>query len=115
MMLPPERLQKILDEIVTILKRDYRPEEIILFGSYAYGRPSTDSDVDLLIVKESDERPIDRRIEVRQLLRHINFQVSLTLIVLTPDEIDNRVKAGDPFFTEILSRGKVLHSWDGLH
>jgi predicted nucleotidyltransferase len=113
-MLTDERLEEVLDEIVMTLMSSYRPEEIILFGSYAYGEPNTDSDLDLFIVKESDERPIDRRMAVRHLLREINFRVPLTLIVLTPDEVDYRVRIGDQFINEILTRGKVLYAQRGL-
>jgi len=57
-MLTNAQLNNILREVVTILRADYEPEEVILFGSYAYGSPHRDSDLDLFIVKESADRPL---------------------------------------------------------
>lgn len=113
-MVTEKKLEEILNAIITTLSIHYQPDKVILFGSYAYGRPHPDSDLDLLIVKESSERPLDRRMAVRQLLRQTNFQIPLTLIVLTPTEVDKRVKMGDQFLHEILSKGKVLYARRGV-
>ncbi len=97
---------------MTIVQRiadGYKPEKIILFGSYAYGQPRPDSDLDLLIVKQTDKRPIDRRIEVRMLLRALKLKVPVSPIVVTKDEIEKRLSMGDPFAKEIVTRGLVLY------
>ena len=59
-----EAIKIIVDKIIS----EYKPKKIILFGSYAYGTPTEDSDIDLLIVKDTDERPIDRWVEVKKIL-----------------------------------------------
>lgn len=100
-----ETLGKIVQEIV----ESYKPEKIILFGSYAYGQPRSDSDFDLLIVKQTDARPIDRRIEVRMLLRPLKLRPVVAPIVTTQDEIEERLQIGDPFAEEIVTRGHVLY------
>ena len=46
------KIRKVIDEIVRKLKTKYRPERVILFGSFANGKPTKDSDIDLLIIKE---------------------------------------------------------------
>jgi predicted nucleotidyltransferase len=110
MILTGKRLQQVLDEIVAILQAHYPPEEVILFGSYAYGRPHQDSDLDLFIIKESADRPVDRQVSVRRLLRKINYQMPLTIIVMTPNEAQQRVRIGDQFVKEVLDKGKVLYA-----
>ena len=109
-MLTEAQLDQVLQEVVTILRTHYEPDEVILFGSYAYGRPHSDSDLDLFIVKDSSARPVDRQILVRRLLRKINYQLPLTVIVMTPEETKQRMAIGDQFINEILTKGKVLYA-----
>lgn len=61
-------LQQLTDQIVQKLRAHYNPEKIILFGSYAVGSTQSDSDLDLLIIKETEERFIDRWCTVRRIL-----------------------------------------------
>lgn len=103
-----ENMRKIIEEIVEKIKRTYNPEKIILFGSYAYGNPNKESDIDLLIIKDTDGRPIDRRIHVRRLVG-LKEPVAFSPIVLLPSEVDYLCKIGDPFIKEILEKGKVLY------
>jgi predicted nucleotidyltransferase len=105
-------LHPIRDSLNIIVKQivdGYQPEKIILFGSYAYGQPHPDSDLDILIVKQTDKRPIDRRIDVRMLLRSLKIKLSVSPIVVTKDEIEKRLAMGDPFAEEIIKRGLVLY------
>jgi predicted nucleotidyltransferase len=113
-MLNKAQLNNILQEVITILRADYEPDEVILFGSYAYGRPHRDSDLDLFIVKDSAERPLDRRVKVRELLQSVNAHIPLTLYVLTPFEIKQRLAMGDQFLQEIVNKGRVLYVRDGF-
>ena len=53
-------IRKIILEIADTIIRQYQPKKVILFGSHAYGEATADSDIDLLIVKDTDKRPIDR-------------------------------------------------------
>ncbi len=84
-----------------------QPERIVLFGSFAYGNPTPDSDVDLLVIMESDLRPHARSVQVSEILYPRPFPVDI--IVRTPDEIKERLEIGDCFFQEIMSKGKVLY------
>lgn len=65
--------KKILDNIVNRLRQDYEPEQIILFGSYAYGKPTDESDLDLLIVKDTSEPILARWMKVRKLVSDLRI------------------------------------------
>ncbi len=103
---------KVQDDILKIvekLKRKYQPKKIILFGSYAYGLSDRDSDVDLLIIKDTAERPIDRRVAVSRIVSDPKRLIPVDVIVLTPEEVNERLGIGDQFLKEILSKGEILH------
>jgi predicted nucleotidyltransferase len=96
-------------EIVDKIKKEYQPSKIILFGSYAYGQPDRDSDVDLLIVKDTSERFIDRLVAVTRITSDPKRLIPLEVIVFTPEEVREKLKSGDQFLREILSKGEVLY------
>lgn len=98
---------KELNDISRRLIKEYDPEKIILFGSRAEGKDSEGSDIDLVIVKETDKRPLDRRIEVETLLA--DRAVPIDLIVYTPDEIRRLYSMGSPFVEEIVEKGRLLY------
>lgn len=104
-----KKIQKIIINMLKKIIVEYQPEKVILFGSYAYGVPEEDSDIDILIIKDTDERPIDRRIRIRKIVSDSNERVAFEPIVLTKKELDRRVKIGDQFIDEILTKGKVLY------
>ncbi|HEX3147573.1 MAG TPA: nucleotidyltransferase domain-containing protein [Gemmataceae bacterium] len=83
----------------------FKPDKIILFGSYAYGTPNRDSDVDILVVMPCRNR-IGQAVNIRW-----DFPVpfSMDLIVRTPRQLADRIKYGDSFMSEIVTQGKVLH------
>jgi uncharacterized protein len=99
-----EALVAIVHRIVAVL----HPEKIILFGSYAYGRPSDDSDVDLLVIMETTARPADRYLAVSRVLRPRPFPIDI--LVKTPKEIAQALEKGDSFIQEIVSRGRLLYA-----
>jgi predicted nucleotidyltransferase len=99
-----EQLKKIADR----LKRSYRAEKVILFGSYATGDATEDSDVDLFIIAPTNERFFERMASVRRLIRDLRNGLPVAPIVLTPEEIEERRKMGDQFITEILEEGLTL-------
>lgn len=99
-----EQLKKIADR----LKRSYRAEKVILFGSYATGDATEDSDVDLFIIAPTNERFFERMASVRRLIRDLRNGLPIAPIVLTPEEIEERTKMGDQFITEILEEGLTL-------
>jgi uncharacterized protein len=101
-----EIIQDILEKLLT----SYTPHKVILFGSYAYGTPWPDSDIDLLIIKETSERFLDRWVTVRRILSDPKRTVPLETLVLTPQEVERRLAIGDQFLAEILAKGEVLYA-----
>jgi predicted nucleotidyltransferase len=99
-------LKKELDRILEIIIREYHPEKIVLFGSLAEENIHEWSDIDLLIVKETSERPVDRCL---QLSRLIQPKVGVDLFIYTPDEYNRLLKEKYSFLLDILDRGKVLY------
>lgn len=96
----PKAVKRIADEL--------DPEKIILFGSYAYGTPTPDSDVDLLVIMNTKQKTKDRYLTVGRLLRPRQFPVDI--IVKTPDEVKRALKNKRNFFIhDIITRGKVLY------
>jgi predicted nucleotidyltransferase len=101
------QIEDRLEEVRKRIVEAFDPHRIILFGSYAYGQPTPDSDIDLLIVMESDERPAARAMQVSRLLRPRPFPMDI--LVRTPEEIQHRLEIGDYFIREVLERGRVLY------
>lgn len=96
--------------IAAKIRQWYRPEEIILFGSYAYGEPDGSSDVDLLIVKRDARPRLDRQREVADLVREERGSLSVCPFVYTPEELEGRLALGDPFLQDIIQKGVVLYA-----
>lgn len=109
-MVKDRKIKKLITEIVDKLKKEYEPEKIILFGSYAYGKPQEDSDIDLFIIKHTDKRRIDRFVEVKRLIYDPERRISVSPLVYTPDEVEQRLAIGDQFIEEVLHRGDVLYA-----
>lgn len=102
-------INNIISRLVERLRELYLPEKIILFGSYAYGSPDSESDIDLLIIKQTQDRPVDRRIAVRKLVSDLRRKISFSPLVVTPEELSERLKLNDDFFVEITTSGRVLY------
>ena len=100
-------VSETLPRAVKRIAETLRPQRIILFGSYAYGNPTPDSDVDLLVVLEMDAPRKERFLVVSRLLRPRPFAVDI--LVKTPQELEFAMRQGDFFIREIVSRGKVLY------
>jgi predicted nucleotidyltransferase len=107
-------VQNALEEIVEQLIQNYRPQQIILFGSLAAGEAREDSDIDLLIIKETSETPLARRVHVRRIVSQAERRVPFSPLVLTPQELAQRLALGDPFYQDIIQRGKVLYVRNGI-
>ena len=100
----------ILGEIIDRLSSIYDPVKVILYGSYARNEATEDSDIDLLIVTDtSNERPVDRFVEMKRLLYDPDNYIAISPLVLTPNELETRVAMGDSFIREILAEGEVLY------
>ena len=95
-------IQTLSDRIVALC----HPEKIILFGSYAQGNPSVDSDVDLLVILKLDGK---NALKATEILKAINPHFPVELIVRTPDQVRERLELGDFFIKEIFEKGKVLY------
>jgi predicted nucleotidyltransferase len=96
-----ERVQKISER----LKKEYGAEKVILFGSYATGEATEDSDVDLFIIAPTHERFFERMAAALGLVRDLYKGLALSPIVLRPEEVAERLKIGDQFVQEILEKG----------
>ncbi len=104
------KTRAVIQKIVHSLVAEYAPEKIILFGSYAYGQPNADSDIDLLIIKRTKERFFKRLDTVRQLATGTHPHIPFEPIVLTPEEVERRLQSGDQFLSEIIEKGEVLYA-----
>ena len=97
-----EEIQKVADKIA----KEFKPEKIILFGSWAWGTPNKDSDVDLFIVKKTEN--------TRESAREIDGSIcprpfAIDILVYRPEQVERRKKLGDFFVNDILTKGKVLY------
>ncbi len=95
-----------IKKIAKRIEEKYKPEKIILFGSYAWGKPTKDSDVDLLIVKNTNKNFFQRLFEVRQIT---DGEMPLDILVRTPNEIRKRLELGDFFYEDIINKGKFIY------
>jgi uncharacterized protein len=84
----------------------FHPKRIILFGSYAYGTPQKDSDVDLLVVMPSANE-VSQAVRIRLALP---APFPLDLLVRTPEKLRRRIKEGNWFLREVVAKGKVLYA-----
>jgi predicted nucleotidyltransferase len=86
----------------------FNPEQIILFGSHAYGKPSAWSDVDLLVVMDTPKgEEFEKSLEIRKTLPSLTF--GLDIVVRSREVIERRKKLGDWFLVDITEKGKVLY------
>ena len=111
LVVPPIDVRKrIPSEVITYLANQiaeqFNPKRIILFGSYAYGIPKPESDIDLLVVLDTPIRTTQVAQSIRQ---YLNPSFGLDLIIYTPSDLDKRLALGDSFLKEILSKGKILY------
>lgn len=100
--------QAQIDRLVQTIIDQYRPKKIILFGSYAYGIPVEDSDLDILIIKENDLPRFKRAREVRKLIRGM-INITKDILVYTPAEVEEWKDVEQAFITEILKKGKTIY------
>jgi len=108
-MVSREAIQATCDDIV----REFTPLQVILFGSYAYGTPTKDSDVDLLVVMDIPKSEF--RNKAREIRQRIPHRFGLDLLVRSPEEIASRVSYNDWFLREITEKGDCLYGSDVYH
>jgi predicted nucleotidyltransferase len=112
---PPERYYTGADIPMRVIRRyaraiaeRFQPDKIILFGSYAYGTPHENSDVDLLVVMPA-RNELDQAFKIRCTLE---APFPMDLLVRTPKEMQWRLEEGESFLTEVMSKGIVLYEKD---
>lgn len=96
-------------EIEIIKKRiveNYTPERIVLFGSFARGDINEDSDVDVLVIKDTNESPRER---IRNVRKKIPHNIPIDVIVYTPEEVNQNIDDVNSFISCILNEGKLLY------
>ena len=86
--------------------RQFKPEKIILFGSNAYGKPTEDSDVDILVIMPFEGRNPEKATEIWMATKP---KFPIDIMVRKPAELKKRLKMGDFFLREITEKGKVLY------
>lgn len=109
---PIEKSQK-LREFVEKIVRLSKPEKILLFGSWAWGKPTEDSDIDILVIKQSDQSRRDRERELRSQLYPAG--VAFDLLVYTPEELKEKIEQDRNLFLEdIINNGTVIYADDKI-
>jgi len=88
------------------IAREFRPQKIVLLGSYARGTPTDESDVDLLVILPFEGKPLHQSLEI---LNRVNPPFSVDLLARRPDDTARRYAEGDPLIREAMDRGKVLY------
>ncbi len=102
MMVSDAKITGVVQSIIA----NFFPQKIILFGSYAYGQPTQDSDVDLLVVMPTTQRPLRKAAEIAAAIEH---PFPIDLLVRTPEDVTTRFERGDTFISEVLTKGIVLY------
>jgi len=97
---------KSIQDIAQQIATKFNPLKVVLFGSYAYGNPGEDSDVDLLVIMDFDTSPTRQAVNI---LKELDYHFGLDLITRTPSSINKRLQMGDFFLKEITEKGKVLY------
>ncbi|MBI1926964.1 nucleotidyltransferase domain-containing protein [Candidatus Poribacteria bacterium] len=99
--------QKTIDEIRDIIVETYQPEKIILFGSYANGNPTEDSDLDLLVIKDSNLPRYKRGLKVRLALSRFHF--AKDILFYTPEEINRWTNVPCSFVGTAMNQGETIY------
>lgn len=101
-----QNIEKKIHQIVKKIAKALHPEKVILFGSWAWGTPGLDSDVDLFIVKKKEGEFLE---EHRRVRRIINGEIAADVLIYTPEEVERRRALGDFFIKGIIERGTYLY------
>lgn len=104
-------VHEIADKLIPYLKllvERFNPDQVVLFGSYAYGNPTKDSDVDLLVVKKTEKSPREEASAIRkafQPLRHSVANLAFDIMVRDPEDLQERIVKGGAFHSAIIRNG----------
>lgn len=111
---PRHPVHKIADRLLPYLRvlvEQFDPEQVILFGSHAYGNPDEHSDVDLLVIKKLRESPIAEATAIRRAfrpLRRSGYNIPLDIMVRDSEDLQERLALGAAFHTEVIQKGLRL-------
>ena len=108
----PSQRRRQIARLCAVIAREFQPEKIILFGSWAYGTPDTDSDIDLLVVMPFEGSPFRQAGTILSRVIQAVGLLPLDILVRTAGQLDERLAMGDGFVRDILERGKVLYEAD---
>ena len=98
-----------INQLAKRIAEEFHPERIILFGSYAYGEPTEDSDVDLLVVMAVQGDVVEKAADVLSIAHEATAEMlSVDILVRTPEQLAYRLSLNDFFLREIVEKGKVL-------
>jgi uncharacterized protein len=107
-------IEKLKKEISKRIRENFKVKEIILFGSFAKGSASEDSDIDLIVVLDDerkfnsyDER-LDKRLEIAKILYDFNVLLGIDLLVYTKIEWNLLLKSGSQFYNSIFNEGERI-------
>jgi len=98
-----------IQSIASQIARKFHPDKILLFGSYACGKPTPDSDVDLLVSMRTSLHSVEQAARIR---KAVDFPFPVDLLVRTPEQIEERLALGDGFIRDVTCHGKVLYEAD---
>ncbi len=99
-------LEEELGRIVNLIVKLYHPEKIILFGSLKNGDIRETSDIDLLVIKNTDKSYLQR---IDEIVNKIHPQLALDIFVLTPQEVEKEIEEGNPYIKEIIDEGAIIY------
>ncbi len=96
-----------INDIVNRIVSSFDPEKVILFGSYAAGNPNEDSDLDFILIKNTNLPKLNRSAEVRKLFYRV--AIPMDFKIYTPEEFDDEVKNKYSFLNSALENSRVLY------
>jgi uncharacterized protein len=97
---------KTIESLGKRIAREFCPQRVILFGSYARGTADPDSDIDLLVVASFEGSGFRHSLEI---LNRLDIRLPVDLLAYRPEDVRRRYAEGDPLIREALDHGKVLY------
>jgi len=104
---------KDLNEVISIIKK-INPEKIYLFGSYSTSTFDDQSDLDLIVVAPSNDRPLERRLKLRRMLLKYDRRIGLDLLVYTPAEFNMLQEEPSSFVSSVIRQGKKIYDSEAI-
>jgi predicted nucleotidyltransferase len=98
--------RRLVQSYCDAVAQEFRPQKIILFGSYAYGKPTADSDVDLLVILPFHGNDVAKAIQIRS---RFDTPFPMDLLVRKPEFIATRLRERDMFVEEVMTQGRVMY------